>query len=155
MSRWQNFKIWRGRLPHWRADEVTYYVTFRHRRELNEVEVNHLLRALLKPTRWDVSTLCVLPCATELLCTIKHSPNGEAYELSDIVEKAKQKAGKEIIKKSGEKWPPFYTESFDRIIRDEAEMEEKWQAILASAVDLELAKEPEDYAGLYVSGAPA
>lgn len=153
MSRWQNFKIWRGRLPHWRADEVTYYVTFRHRRELNSSECTLLLRALLKPSRWSVIIACVLPGATELLVTVKFAPSGESYELSDLVEKAKQKAGKEILKKSGEKWPPFYTESYDRIVRDDAEMEERWQAILGSSVELELAEEPEEYAGLYVANA--
>ena len=156
MSKWQNFKIWRGRLPHWRADEVTYYATFRHRRELEEPERQALLKALLKPEgrRWEVLVICVLPGATEMMFTVRHAPNGEPYELSDTLEKAKIKAGKDIIKKSGERWPPFYTESFDRIIRDDAELEERWQAILASSVDLELAEEPEEYAGLFVANAP-
>lgn len=154
MSRWENFKIWRGRLPHWRADNVTYYATFRHRRELGESERSLLLRALLKPTKWDLLAVCVLPGATEMLFTVKYSPRGEPYELSEVIEKAKQKAGKEIIKRSGEKWPPFYTESFDRIIRDSDELEERWLALLASSVELELVEEPEEYDGLYVAHAP-
>ena len=32
MGSWKGFHIWKGRLPHWRADDVTYYVTFRHKR---------------------------------------------------------------------------------------------------------------------------
>ncbi|MCC7102763.1 MAG: hypothetical protein IT206_06775 [Fimbriimonadaceae bacterium] len=154
MSRWENFKIWRGRLPHWRADNVTYYATFRHRRELGESDRNLLLRALLKPTKWDLLAVCVLPGATEMLFTVKYAPSGEPYELSEVIEKAKQKAGKEIIKRTGEKWPPFYTESYDRIIRDSDELEERWLALLASSVELELAEEPEEYDGLYVAHAP-
>ncbi|MCC6685651.1 MAG: hypothetical protein IT205_01535 [Fimbriimonadaceae bacterium] len=154
MSRWENFKIWRGRLPHWRADNVTYYATFRHRRELGESDRNLLLRALLKPTKWDLLAVCVLPGATEMLFTVKCSPSGEPYELSEVIERAKQKAGKEIIKRTGEKWPPFYTESFDRIIRDRDELEERWLALLASSVELELVEEPEEYDGLYVAHAP-
>ncbi len=154
MSRWENFKIWRGRLPHWRADNVTYYATFRHRRELGESDRNLLLRALLKPTKWDLLAVCVLPGATEMLFTVKYAPSGEPYELSEVIERAKQKAGKEIIKRTGEKWPPFYTESYDRIIRDSDELEERWLALLASSVELELAEEPEEYDGLYVAHAP-
>ncbi|MCC7231075.1 MAG: hypothetical protein IT203_11835, partial [Fimbriimonadaceae bacterium] len=68
------------------------------------------------------------------------------------VEKAKTKVGKEIIKKSGERWPPFFNESYDRIIRDDEELELKWQEILDSAVTQELVEDPEDYEFLWVAG---
>lgn len=149
--RWDNFSIWRGRLPHWRADNVAYYVTFRHRRDLTDDERNRLLLNLMKPDgkALDLVIACVLPAQTELIFRVT-----EGNELSDIVEKAKKRAGKEIIKKSGEKWSPFYDESYDHIIRDDAEFEEFWTKILDSPVDLELADEPGEYPGLYVAGAP-
>jgi hypothetical protein len=71
-------------------------------------------------------------------------------ELSQIVEKAKTKAGRDIIKRSGERYPPFYGESYDRIIRDAGELEERWNAILASPVDHELVEDPENYEWLFV-----
>ncbi len=153
---WENFTIWRGRLPHWRADDVTYYVTFRHRRPLNEAERRLTLRALIKPdgSRWDLVIVCVLPEVTELMFRVREAPTGEPYELSDVVEKAKQKAGKLIVKASGERFPPFYNESYDRIVRDDVELEERWQSILDSPVQAELAEEPEEYDGLWVAGAP-
>lgn len=153
---WQNFTIWRGRLPHWRADDVTYYVTFRHRRDLDEGERRMLLRTLLKPEgrRWDLLILCVLPGVTELLFKVREAPTGRPYELSDIVEKAKAKVGRQIQKKTDERYPPFYNESFDRIIRDEAELEERWQAIFDSPVTYELVEEPEEYDALWVAGVP-
>lgn len=156
MGRWQNFRIWRGRLPHWRADDVQYYVTFRHRRALTEKERLLLLRALLKPEgkRWDLMILVVLPETTELIFTVREAPTGAPYELSEIVEKAKTKAGKLIIKASGERFPPFYGESFDRILRDESELEERWNAIFQSPVDFELAESPEDYDTLFVADDP-
>lgn len=85
---------------------------------------------------------------------VRSAPNGEPYELSDILEKAKKKAGNQIIKKSGERWPPFYVECYDRIVRDEAEYEETWQKILASPVDNELAEDPEEYRQLFVADNP-
>ncbi|MBX7133220.1 MAG: hypothetical protein K1X67_11135 [Fimbriimonadaceae bacterium] len=148
----KNFKIWRGRLPHWRADGVTYYVTFRHRRDLAPDECELLLRCLLKPdgARYDVSIAAVLPGQTELIFKVHETATGEPYELAQIIETAKRKAGKAIIKKTGERFPPFYEESYDRIIRDEAEFEERWEAILGSPEKFELA-DAENWPGLWVA----
>ncbi len=149
--RWDNFSIWRGRLPHWRADNVVYYVTFRHRRDLADWERNRVYLNLMKPDgkKWDLIILCVLPHQTELMFRVS-----EGNELSDIVEKSKKRAGKEIIKETEEKWPPFYDESYDHIIRDDGEFEEFWTKILESPVDLELVEDPGDYPDLYVADAP-
>lgn len=143
-------------MPHWRAEDVTYYVTFRHRRPLDEIERQLLLKHLIKPEarKYDLLIACVLPETTELLFVVRSSISGEPYELSDIVEKAKTRAGKDIIKRSGEKYPPFYGESYDRIIRDQGELEDKWQAILESPVNAELAEDPEEYEALYVPLSP-
>ncbi|HXH61996.1 MAG TPA: hypothetical protein VNI20_11640 [Fimbriimonadaceae bacterium] len=156
MARWQNFQIWRGRLPHWRADDVTYYVTFRHKRPLEESERNALFRRLIGADgkRLEYVSLCILPEATEMMFTVCDAPKGGKYELSDVVEKAKSKAGKDIIKHSGERWPPFYTESFDRIIRDESEYEDTFQKILESPVDSGLCEDPSDWPDLYVPNSP-
>jgi putative transposase len=152
--RWSNFSIWRGKLPHWRADDVTYWVTFRHRRDLEDWERNLLFTALLRPEgrKWNLVILCVLPTETNLLFTVNEAPNGEAYELSDVVEKAKTKVGKVILKKTEERWPPFYQESYDRIIRDAEELESKLLEILESPVKVELVEDPEDYDCLWLAG---
>jgi len=156
MSRWDNFHIWRGRLPHWRADDVTYYVTFKHRRPLTEPERVILFKDLLKPDgrKWNVDILCVLPEQTDLLFRVESDREGRPYELSDIVEKAKTKAGKRIMKLTEERYPPFYTESFDRIVRDESEEGMLFEVILAGPVDHELCEDPEDYRTLWVANAP-
>lgn len=153
---WKNFQIWHGRLPHWRAEGVTYYVTFKHRRELDEFERRMLLRALIKPDgrRWDLLIVCVLPEQTDLIFTVREAPTGAPYELSDIVEKAKSKVSKEIVKKTGERFGPFYAESYDRIMRDEAELQAFWEQIFESPVKSELAEDPDSYDALWVANAP-
>jgi hypothetical protein len=149
----KNFSMWRGKLPHWRADDVTYYVTFRHSRALSEQERGMLFRALTLPegSKWDLQILCVLPERTELIFSVREAPTGQAYELSQIVEKAKTKVGKAILKKTGERFPPFYNESYDRIVRDEAELEQRLKHILQSPVNEGLAEDPGDYQDLYLS----
>ncbi len=150
----KNFSIWRGRLPHWRADDVTYYATFRHRRPLEPAERDVLVKMLTRPDgrRWDLLILCVLPDKTDLIFRVLQTISDEPYELSKIIESAKSKAGKVIIKNSGERFPPFYSESYDRILRNEAELEERWQEIFESPVTYELVEDQDGYEGLWVCG---
>ena len=147
--------MWRGKLPHWRADDVTYYVTFRHRRALTEDERRLLLRSLLRAEgrRWVLQIVCVLPEQTEMLFSVCKTLSGHSYELADVVEASKRKTGNAIIKKTGERWSPFYEESFDRIVRDENELVERWQAIFESPVGQGLVEDEEEYEFLWVSEA--
>lgn len=134
---------------------MSYYVTFRHRRELIDSECAELFSSLLKPQgrKWDVELLCVVPEKTEMIVRIVESELKDAPELSDIVEKAKGKAGKAIIKKSGERYPPFFGESYDRIIRDEAEMAQMWETILSLPPNAGLCDEPDEYQFLWAVNA--
>ena len=152
MARWENFHIWRGRLPHWRADNVTYFATFRHRREFDADERMVLFRNLLKPDgrKWTLVACLVLPEVSEVIFTME-----DDVDLADVIEKAKIRAGKAIIKQTGERFPPFYQESYDRIIRDEAELDERLLAIIEAPVSHELAEDPDEYPTLYVANAPS
>jgi len=68
--------------------------------------------------RWNLTAVCILPDKTELITNVNLGPDDTPHELSDIVEKVKARAAKAIMKKSGERYPPYYAESYDRIIRD-------------------------------------
>lgn len=150
--RFKNFQIWRGRLPHWRADDVVYYVTFRHRRDLTYEEREILYRLLLKPEgkQWSLEVLCILPAETSLMFSVSIAPTGRPYELSELIEKAKAKAGRQIIKRTSERFPPFYAESFDRIVRDEPEFEERFLGLIEAPMAAELVEDSSEYAHLYV-----
>lgn len=147
--------MWRGRLPHWRADGETYYVTFRHQRDLTEKEREALFQALLAVNARKLSylMLLVLPKETELIFTVEEDSSGQEYELSDVIEKAKRKAGKRIIKASGERFPPFWHESYDRIIRDEDELAERFDSLLAKP-ETEGLGDPDSYAWLFIPDQP-
>ncbi|MFN3683456.1 MAG: hypothetical protein ACK41F_05915 [Fimbriimonadaceae bacterium] len=135
MARWKNFSIWRGRLPHWRADDVLYYATFRHRRTLAEAERRAVLRALLRPngSSWRILAVRVGEGESELMFTMLPTAAGVRRELADVLERAKARAGKEICRRSGERFAPFYGESYDRIVRDEQEREERLAAMIEAA----------------------
>lgn len=142
----KNFSMWRGRLPHWRADDVVYYVTFRYRRELLDDERQIMMKLLLKPEgrKWDILAVSVGIECTEIIFRIRSAPSGKPNEIADIVEPAKRKAGRQIMAKTGERYPPFYVESFDRIIRDDAELTERLEQIVSKACEDEGHEDPRD-----------
>jgi len=117
---------------------VLYYVTFRHRRPLLDDERQWLLRGLLKTDGRALRLVGVRVDEeqTQMLFRVVGEKHDRPIELSDVIERVKTKVGKQIIKASGERWSPFYAESFDRIVRDDAELAE-----LQSAFDSDL---PED-----------
>ena len=136
---------------------MVYYVTFRHSRDLAPDEREILHRALLaaQGRQLEFLILAVIPKQTEALFKVSLGRDGRPLELAKVVESAKRRAGKKIVAKSGERYPPFWEESYDRIVRDETELEERWLAILESPVAEELTQDPEDYPTLWVAeGAP-
>ncbi|MCG9894007.1 MAG: hypothetical protein MH204_00845 [Fimbriimonadaceae bacterium] len=139
MARFRNFSLWRGRLPHWRADGEVYYVTFRHRRALEPAEKQCLYDRILRmqQRRLDFLFLSVRGELTEMLFRVQANPEGQEPEFSDFLEKAKRKAGQAIIKRSGERFPPFFQESYDRIMRDAAELEEHASRLIEATDEAE------------------
>ncbi|MBI1755515.1 MAG: hypothetical protein HYR64_00220 [Fimbriimonas ginsengisoli] len=123
----RNFSIWRGRLPHWRADGVCYYITFRHRRALDAGERHALFVPLMRALArlGDLRILAVQEEQTELMVQVGDGVAGRPVEVSRVVESAKNRAGKQIAKATGERFGPFYSESYDRIVRDRVEFEER------------------------------
>jgi len=93
---------------------------------------------------------CVLPERTEMIFRLNDSSHDRQSEFAKTIEGAKRKAGKQIIKATGERYPPFWEESYDRIIRDEAEYEERMMTILESPISSELSETAEDYPQLFI-----
>lgn len=133
--KFKNFSIWKKKLPHWRADEVTYYLTFRYRRELDLKEQQLLFSALLSTDqkKWDLLLLATFPECTEMIVQVSnYEKEGQEPELSKIIEPIKAKVARKIMSLTEERYSPFYLESYDRIIRDESEYIERIQKILSS-----------------------
>jgi REP element-mobilizing transposase RayT len=131
---------------------VTYYVTFRHRRPLEAIERRDLLAGLLRTDGRDFEMVivCVLPERTEMMF---RQPGEEPPDLSKIIEAAKRKAGKKVLKRTGEPWTPFYGESYDRIVRDAAEFEDRFREIGSAPVAEDLVEEAEAWDGLWIAPA--
>lgn len=124
VARWENFAIWKGRFPHWRADGVEYYVSFPHRRPLTETECGTLFATLIRlhGRGFSFLALVTVPEKSEMVISVDR----EDTELNDLIIKAQKRFMK--ARKLDERL--FFAEPYDRIIRDESEREAFLEGIL-------------------------
>jgi hypothetical protein len=144
VARWQNFAIWKGRFPHWRADGVEYYVSFPHRRPLSEPECGVLFATLMRlhGRGFTYLALVTVPEKSEMVIAVDR----EDTELNDLIIKAQ----KRFLKARKLEERLFFAEPYDRIIRDETERETFLEGIL-QAPEASPNIEDEDWLYIYVS----
>jgi hypothetical protein len=121
---------------------------------LDPEERGWLLHELVKLHErcFELLLACVLSDRSEMLFRVLPSPDGRPFELADQVEKAKTRCGKLIRKRTAERFPPFYGESYDRIVRDESEFNDRREWIVSSPVREEAADSSETYEFLWMPG---
>lgn len=118
---WKDFHVFHQKWPHWRAEDVLYWVWFRHTRTLKDSERAILFKNMISRVgkSCEIFALCVAPGETHLLLC----QNG-TKDFAQLIVTAKRKAGKAITDATSERFPPYYEESFDRIVRDVDELNE-------------------------------
>ena len=147
-------------LPHWQYGGSTYFLTFRlHPRagaHLNARERAEVKRALLHwhQKRWRVHVLTVMPDHTHVLASPLQSAPAEWYSLSAILHSVKRHSARQINQARGRQGRFWQTETYDRIVRDEAEFDEKAQYILYNALKRGLVENPWEYDGFWCEAIP-
>ncbi len=140
---------WYRNLPHWEQRGATYFITFRVLTgELPPEERQVVLDACLfwNGRRWDVDAVVVMPDHVHLLVRMCIKPNSEAYFLlSDVIHSVKSFTAHQIARRRRRAGPVWQDERFDRIIRDQAEWEEKLQYIANNPVKRGLCADYLDY----------
>ncbi len=121
---------YRRRLPHWRIDGATYFVTWRLRAGLADLAPQE--RSLIRDAvlhfdgdRYQLGAFAVMNDHVHVLV----SPLGRR-RLRDIVHSWKSYSAHCIQGQRGSQGSLWQDEYFDRIVRDEAEFLEKAQYIL-------------------------
>jgi len=147
----------RRNLPHWEIDGSTYFITFRTR----DLELTPEIRRLVleacrhfEGVRYRLWSAVVMPDHVHLLLTPRRDKKGQWYALSRILHSLKSFSAKqinELLKRRGAVWQD---ESYDRIMRDEAECLEKWEYIRNNPVKRGLCSRPEEWEGWYECGGP-
>ncbi len=153
----KQFSVSQRRLPHWQSPGAVYFVTFRthQRRELTPEMRDCVLEACHHShgSKYDLRAVTVMPDHVHLLVwplpLDASSPQTVAqrgfHALSEVLHGIKSYTANQIQKKWQWIGPVWQHESYDRIVRDEAEYEEKWNYIANNAVKKQLAERPEAY----------
>jgi RecG-like helicase/REP element-mobilizing transposase RayT len=152
----------RRRLPHFERPWAKYFISFStaQRRELPPHARQITLDAIrhFHHDRYHLYAVCVMPDHVHLLIepTIDHrEPVSEApvfHKLTDILHSLKSFAAHAIVKAG---WPDSHVwekESFDRLIRSEADLQEKFAYITENPLEAKLVGPDEDYAWLWTAG---
>ena len=145
------FRLSRRRQPHWQSPGEVYFVTFRtaEHRVLQPQERNMVLSAcrFWDGRKIDLYAVVVMPDHVHLL--LQPRPVGShpcgVHDLAEIVHSIKSFSAHEIAKRSTVRGALWQHESYDRIVRDAAEFDEKWTYISNNAVMKKLAREPGQY----------
>ncbi|HWP92860.1 MAG TPA: type ISP restriction/modification enzyme [Thermodesulfobacteriota bacterium] len=152
-----DIKITRRHLPHWRLKGATYFITFRTAQgelsvEEQKLVLNHIVDGNEK--FYTLIAAIVMPDHVHILLTPR-----EEYDLSRIMKGIKGVSARRINLKRTDKnvYPTkketsgsiWQDESFDRIIRDQNELNEKLDYMLNNPVKSGLTESPWDYHGWY------
>ncbi|CAN5608162.1 hypothetical protein BH18VER1_BH18VER1_08180 [soil metagenome] len=130
-------------LPHFERPWAKYAVTFgtRGRRVLSETERQIVLDSLLywNERRYTLHAACVMPDHVHMLFepAVKETvADGTVfYRLTEILRSIKAHTARAINKAAGAAGSVWEEESFDRVIRSEADLQEKYQYILRNPFD--------------------
>jgi REP element-mobilizing transposase RayT len=139
-------------LPHWQIGGSTYFVTIRTKGLELPLEARAIVLEACRHfdgSRYNLWSAVVMPDHVHLLIQPTEIGKGKWHSLSAILHSIKSfTANKvnELLKREGAVWQ---NESFDRIVRDEAEFYEKWNYIRNNPFKNGLADSPEDWAGFY------
>jgi REP element-mobilizing transposase RayT len=144
----KHLAVRRRNLPHLEVPGATYFVTFRCR-SISELpaQARHLvLAAILECDQKsiDLDAAVIMPGHVHLIFRLV-----EPYELSPVLQRIKGGSARQINQMLGREGSVWSDESFDHVIRDGAELEEKLEYIRQNPVKRALVKHPDRYQWLY------
>jgi REP element-mobilizing transposase RayT len=161
-------KITRRHLPHWQLAGATYFLTWRCAAgvTLTAAERDIVMAAIRHwdGTRWDVFAAVVMPDHVHVLaCPL---PKGDGrWELGELLHSVKSFSAHQIAKQrkkgrseglvglvgpaSRRSSSIWQDERYDRWMRDEDEVTEKWAYIVGNPVKAGLVEQAEHYRWLY------
>ena len=150
---------YKRRLPHFERPWAKYMVTFttREHRKLSHTERDITLQTILHDAgkKYELFAACVMPDHVHLLLEPQVETNDARgkpvfYALSDILQTLKSVSSHRINKAAGVKGQRVWeNESFDRLIRSEHDLEEKFHYVCRNPWDAAVAAPDEDYQWLW------
>ncbi|MGA9365648.1 MAG: transposase [Bacteroidota bacterium] len=139
--------ITRRHLPHWRIEGATYFITFRTRELLLTPREQEVVLDRIKESHkvyYSLAAAVVMPDHVHMILT----PNA-GCELERIMKGIKGPSARKINILRGTTGSVWQDESFDRIIRDQDEFEEKLRYMFSNAMKNGLTDDPWNYYGWF------
>jgi len=143
-----NAYITRRHLPHWVIKEATYFVTFRIKRGQNlTVEEQQNVLEHIKSGGGIYYLLCaavIMPDHVHVILTPM-----EKFSLQEIMKGIKGVTARKINLNQRSRGSVWQDESFDRIVRDSKELDEKVNYMFNNPLKKGLTEDPWSYHGWY------
>jgi 5-methyltetrahydrofolate--homocysteine methyltransferase len=147
------------RLPHFERPWGKYAVTFstRNHRQLASRERDIVLQSIVhgaKRNQYELYVACVMPDHVHLLFEPQMKGQGASgdtmfWSLSEILQSIKSTSAHRINEAAGTQGPVWEKESFDRLIRSERDLQEKFHSIARNPWDAGVVSQTEHYAWLW------
>src|SRR5438477_5270533 len=140
-------------LPHFERPWAKYAVTWstNARQRLSDAARKIVLDCILywKERRYDLYAACVMPDHVHILIEpqvrSEESNATEFYSLTEILHTLKSFTAQKINELEEKSGPVWERESFDRLIRSESDLQEKFNYITRNPWDADVARPGEDY----------
>ena len=151
----------RRNLPHFERPWAKYAITFatRNHRQLSEKARDIVLESIVrwKDQRYELYAACVMPDHVHLLVEpmierTADSGNTVFFSLSKILHSIKSFTATQINKLEKKKEPVWETESFDRLIRSESDLREKFLYITRNPWEAGVAAQGQQYQWVWYVG---
>ena len=146
-------------LPHFERPWAKYAVTFstRNHRQLAPRERDIVLQSIVhgaEHNQYELYVACVMPDHVHLLFEPQVKAQGASGEtifwsMPEILQGIKSAAAHRINKAAGAQGPVWEKESFDRLIRSERDLQEKFHYIARNPWDASIVNQSEDYPWLW------
>jgi REP element-mobilizing transposase RayT len=151
---WSGDELLRRRrnLPHLEMRGVSYFLTFRSNIVLSAPARDIVLAEIERcsGTYFDLLAAVVMPDHVHLIFHLLREER-----ISHVLQLIKGRSAKTVNQLLGRKGPFWMDESFDRIMRNATELEEKIEYIRQNPVKKGLVTQPSDYQWLFVAGSMA
>jgi alanyl-tRNA synthetase/REP element-mobilizing transposase RayT len=152
-------RFWKRRLPHYEKPHGIYHVTIttRNRRLLSPAARTIVLKAWqhFHGDRYDLFAVCVMPdhCHVLFRPKVKERPGDGTcvfYSLTELLHSIKSYTANEINKAEGRQGEPVWEEEYhDRMMRTDADVEEKFYYICRNPRADGITEPEEDYPWLW------
>ncbi|TAN37270.1 MAG: hypothetical protein EPN23_06060 [Verrucomicrobia bacterium] len=158
-------KYSRRNLPHFERPWAKYAVAFstQERRSLTPTERDLVMQSLMythEHQQCELYAACVMPDHVHLLFEPQVKATNEKgdpvfWPVSEILQGIKSSSAHAINKLTGQKGPVWEKESFDRLIRSDSDLQEKFHYICGNPWKNNIVKADEDYRWLWTQGMSA